>query len=100
MQYLLIVLKPAVNVPAQSEWSHFFDLAEQSGMFRGGSRLEHQQDFGLSVDGSMTSSLTGYMRFDTTDKSLLEQLLVQHPVVKHGGSISLFAMPHDDKAIP
>jgi hypothetical protein len=37
--------------------------------------------------------LAGYMRFDTDDKPRLLQLLAQHPVVVHGGTVELCELP-------
>ena len=41
----------------------------------------------------MTETVGGFMRFDSDDPEELRALLMEHPVILHGGTIELCEMP-------
>ena len=93
MEYLLLIHKNSESLPSESEWNEFFDRATSTGMFKGGSQLGATTVFGKEGIPKSTDYIGGFMRFETTDRSGLESLLADHPVVKNGGSIELIEMP-------
>jgi hypothetical protein len=91
-QYLLLIHGDTPSRPTAEEWTRFFTAAKDSGMFRGGSEIGARTMLGRQPTSS-SLPLTGYMRFDTDDKPRLLQLLAQHPVVVHGGTVELCELP-------
>lgn len=92
-QYLVLIHRNAAGQPNPGEWERFFAAARESGMFRGGSEIGHRTLLGRVEEATNSLPLAGYMRFDADDEGLLRQLLAQHPVVLHGGTIELCELP-------
>ena len=93
-QYILLIHNNSAKPAPQSEWETFFKLAQKSELFKGGSEIEEGQIIGKSNSESLSSKLSGYMRFDSEDKQAVIDLLEQHPVVLNGGSVELCTMPN------
>lgn len=93
MQYLALIHKNADTRPTSGEWEHFFEVAGKTGLFKGGSEIGARQTLGGKPVPDTSQTVGGYMRFDSETPDPLLRLLDQHPVVKHGGTIELFAMP-------
>lgn len=92
-QYLLLIQNNAKTKSTPAEWDTFFAAARASGMFEGGSALGTREIVGDTKSAQSTKFIGGFMRFDTADKARLLELLKQHPVVLHGGSVELCEMP-------
>ena len=93
MQYLLLIQNNAQSPTTPAEWDRFFAAAQASGMFKGGSALGDRTVVGDTTSAQSTKHIGGYMRFDSDDRAKLLELLKQHPVVLHGGSVELCEMP-------
>ena len=93
MEYIALIYKNTDSMPTSAEWSHFFDVATKSGMFRGGSEIGERHTLGRKDVPNTTADIGGYMRFDSDDVDQLKELLKIHPVVEHGGTIDLCEMP-------
>jgi hypothetical protein len=91
-QYLLLIHRNAETEAKPEEWTAFFDAARQSGIFRGGSELGEGDFVGAQDVEKLSKRLAGYMRFDADDKQRVLELLDQHPVVIHGGTVELCAL--------
>jgi hypothetical protein len=93
MQYLALIHKNADTTPGSDEWNHFFMIAGETGMFKGGSEIGVRHIVGHKEVPDTTKSVGGFMRFDSADLDRLLTLLEAHPVIKHGGTIELCEMP-------
>ena len=93
MQYLLLIHRDTQSSPTPEEWEAFFDQAEASGLFRGGSEIGRRELLGEGGTASPSDHIAGFMRFDAEDKEALMELLRRHPVVVHGGTVELCEMP-------
>ncbi len=60
----------------------FFQMAQQSGMFQGGSEIGKRVQLGEKSVPDITNNIAGYMRFKTESFNKLKILLEDHPVVK------------------
>jgi hypothetical protein len=93
MQYLALMhAEPRVKT-LDKDWNNFFQLAENSGIFRGGSEINNSKIIGTAKGDPIGNKVVGYMRFDCDDKDKLLELLKQHPLVLSGGKVELFEMP-------
>ena len=92
-QYLLLIQNNTQTEPTSDEWDRFFAAAKASGLFRGGSALGARSVVGDTESAQSTQHIGGFMRFDAEDRAKLLELLKQHPVVLHGGSVELCEMP-------
>jgi hypothetical protein len=92
-QYLLLIQNNPRSPATPAEWDRFFAAAKASGMFQGGSALGKRIMMGDTKSAQSTTHLGGFMRFDADDQAALLELLTQHPVVLHGGSVELCEMP-------
>lgn len=92
-QYIVLIQGNQTDVPTPEEWADFFAMARQSGLFKGGSAIGERLVIGDADSAKPTEHIVGYMRFDAVDKQQVLDLLAQHPVVIHGGSIELCEMP-------
>ena len=92
-QYLLLIHGNAKSQATPEEWEAFFTAAQQSGHFKGGSELGDRIMVGDSGSAKASDHLVGFMRFDAEDRQAILDLLQQHPVVIHGGSVELCEMP-------
>lgn len=94
MQYLLLIHENAKTPPpSDQEWATFFERAKASGLFKGGSALGRKELVGAARAAGTTEHIAGFMRFDAEDRTQLLELLREHPVVKHGGTVELCEMP-------
>ncbi len=91
--YLLLIHGNAKTEPSPEEWESFFQAAQESGLFRGGSEIGTREILGENRDATLSDHLAGYMRFDAGDKQQLLDLLQTHPHVVHGGTIELCHLP-------
>jgi hypothetical protein len=92
-QYLLLIHDNAPTAPSPDEWAAFFQAAELSGLFHGGSAIGRRTILGNAADTQPSDHIVGYMRFDAGDKRPLLDLLHIHPVIAHGGTIELCELP-------
>lgn len=92
-QYLLLIQNNATTTATPAQWDAFLSAAKDSGLFRGGSALGERVLIGDTLSAQSTQHIGGYMRFDADDRSKILELLNQHPVVLHGGSVELCEMP-------
>ncbi len=92
-QYLLLIQNNTTSLTSPAEWDRFFAAAKASGMFNGGSALGDRVVVGDRLSAQSSQHIGGFMRFDTDDRAKLLELLKQHPVVLHGGSVELCEMP-------
>ena len=93
MQYLALIHNNTVSDASNREWEEFIEKAIASKMFKGGSSLGKDRVIGAGNLQKTDGSLRGFMRFDAKDLDALNDLLSEHPVIKHGGSIELYEMP-------
>ncbi len=93
MEYIALIHKNTESTPSAEEWALFFTLANESGMFLGGSEIDNRQTVGNKEVADTTHSIDGYMRFDSDNVPPLLELLNKHPMVQHGGTIELCEMP-------
>lgn len=93
IQYLLLIQGNATSPTTAAEWDRFFAAARASGFFQGGSAVGQREFIGDAISARSTAHITGYMRFDSTDKQPLLDLLKLHPVVLHGGTVELCELP-------
>jgi hypothetical protein len=92
-QYILLIQNNAKSDSTPEEWDAFFAAARLSGLFQGGSQIGKRTVVGNAQSAKSTDHIVGYMRFDSDDQQKILDLLKQHPVVIHGGSVELCEMP-------
>ncbi len=92
-EYILLIHDNTVTPSTAEEWDRFFASARQSGMFKGGSEIGRRETLGGGTVTGSSAHIVGYMRFDTDDKGTLLELLTQHPVLVHGGTVELCELP-------
>lgn len=92
-QYILLIQDNTKTESTSEDWERFLTLARQSGMFQGGSEIGSRMIVGDVTSAKSTDHMVGYMRFDSDDKQKLLDLLQQHPVILHGGSVELCELP-------
>ncbi|MFO1021408.1 MAG: hypothetical protein U0903_12035 [Planctomycetales bacterium] len=92
-QYLLLIQNNEKSASTSEEWEAFFAVARQSGLFEGGSAIGQRTVIGDVQTAKSTEHVVGYMRFDADDRQKILDLLKQHPVVLHGGSVELCELP-------
>ena len=93
MEYITFMHGNSDTSTSKDEWSKFFELANQSGLFRGGSAIGKRTIVGQKNVPDTTEHVKGYMRFDADSKDDLIQLLRKHPVAMHGGTIEVCELP-------
>jgi len=93
MEYILFIHNNADTPATEEEWSCFFDTARKSGLFQGGSAIGKRMLFGQKEVVNTTSSVAGYMRFKSSDIETIKELLEEHPVYRHGGTLELCELP-------
>lgn len=93
MQYLALIHKNADTRPTPTEWSEFIEIAGRTGLFKGGSEIGMRETIGKKTVPDSSAVIGGFMRFDSDDLPQLLDLLKNHPVVTHGGTVELFTMP-------
>lgn len=93
MQYIALIHRNTDTTPTAAEWNCFFELAAETGLFKGGSAIGTRHTVGRKTVPDTTRDVGGFMRFDSEDLSKLNELLQRHPVIKHGGTIELCEMP-------
>jgi hypothetical protein len=81
-------------IPTRREdWNQFFALARSSGLFQGGSEIGKRIRLGSKEVSDTTKNVAGYMRFESEDFEALKNLLIEHPVLKSGGTLELCELP-------
>jgi len=93
MDYLLLIHNNTDAPTSVQQWDTFFEAANASGFFRGGSEIANRELLGEKAVPDICHAIGGFMRFETDDKPALLALLEQHPVVLQGGSLELCEMP-------
>jgi len=93
MDYLLLIHKNADSPISSQQWNTFFNAANASGFFRGGSEISNRVMLGSKTVPNTCDAIGGFMRFESDDISALLSLLEKHPVVLQGGSLELCEMP-------
>ena len=93
MEYIALIHKNTDSTPTSEEWTHFFEVASETSMFRGGSQIGKRLALGTKEVADTTFEVGGYMRFESDNLNLLRELLKTHPVVVHGGTIELCELP-------
>lgn len=93
MQYIALIHTNADASPSDGDWQRFFESANSSGMFKGGSEIGTRRLLGAKAVADTTGTVGGFMRFDSSSVEEVLTLLEQHPVILHGGSIELCEMP-------
>ncbi len=91
--YILLIQGNEKTATTADEWDRFIAAALKSGAFRGGSEIGRREIVGDRQAARATDHIVGYMRFESADKQVLLELLQQHPVVVHGGSVELCELP-------
>jgi hypothetical protein len=91
-QYLLLIHGNARSASSEEEWNTFFKVGRESGLFKGGSGIEDARIIIGDTSAKPSHEIIGYMRFDSEDKQKILDLLQQHPIVVHGGSVELCEM--------
>lgn len=92
-QYILLIQDNLKSDSTGQEWEEFIRLAQQSGLFQGGSEIGNRVLVGNTESAKPTDHIVGFMRFDADDKQDILKLLEQHPTVIHGGSVELCELP-------
>jgi len=92
-EYILLIQGNEKTATTAEEWDAFLAVARASGAFRGGSEIGRREMLGDRRSGLSTDHVVGFMRFETTDPQALRELLQQHPVVRHGGTVELCELP-------
>jgi hypothetical protein len=92
-QYLLLIQGNEKTETTAEEWERFFVAVKASGTFKGGSKVGKREIVGDISSAHSSEYIVGYMRFDAGDKLQILELLKQHPVVLHGGSVELCELP-------
>lgn len=92
MEYLLLIHNNSKSQSSEAQWNKFFELAKTSGMFMGGSEVGFKEVLG-NTNIKKSESLSGFMRFQTSNKEELKVLLENHPIVLNGGSVELCELP-------
>ena len=87
--YLVLIHNDGDRESTEEEWKLFFSLAEDSGMFRGGSALSDPVFLHESDGPSVVNSVGGYMRFEADSESGLRSLLERHPSLKAGATLEV-----------
>ena len=93
MEYITFMHANMESKSTKEEWDDFFAMANESGMFRGGSLMDGRSTLGQKDVPDITVNIAGYMRFDADTLSALHVLLEKHPVVIHGGTIEICELP-------
>lgn len=93
MEYILFIHNNTDIVTTEEQWNAFFTMAKDSGVFRGGSEIANQLQIGNKPVQKITSTIGGFMRFESEDINVILALLEKHPVIIQGGTLELCEMP-------
>ena len=93
MEYILFIHNNTDSATTEEQWSSFFEDANKSGVFLGGSEIANQTQIGKKTVKNITNEIVGYMRFESEDKSKILTLLEKHPVIIQGGTVELCETP-------
>src|SRR5436189_4554555 len=74
-QYILLVQGNLKSNSRPEEWEVFFKVAQESGLFRGGSEIGSRTAVGNTEGAQPTDHIVAYMRFDADDKQQVLDLL-------------------------
>jgi len=89
MGYITFMHGNVDREPTKEQWERFFEIARESGLFRGGSAMGKRSTVGEKDVPDVTATIGGYMRFDAEGLDELIRLLRQHPTVLCGGTIEI-----------
>ena len=93
MDYIAFMHRNEQTPSDKEEWDHFFELAKESGLFRGGSAIGKRSIVGKEGVPDTTINIGGFMRFESQTLEELNKLLQHHPGVKHGGTVEVCELP-------
>lgn len=93
MEYITFIHRNTETTPTTDDWEQFLELADRSGLFRGGSAIGHRSTLGAKPVSDVTDDIAGYMRFDAEHLEDLTILLQNHPTVVHGGTVEICELP-------
>jgi hypothetical protein len=93
MEYITFMHGKKDSSPTPQEWDQFLDVANASGLFRGGSAIGQRFTVGDKEVPDITDHVGGYMRFEADSPGELTELLKQHPTVVHGGTVEVCEAP-------
>ena len=93
MEYIVFIHNNSVSESTEEQWNAFFSIANESGLFKGGSEIRNRFQIGKKNVRPITDSVGGYMRFDSESKEALIELLNKIPGVENGGTIEVCEMP-------
>lgn len=93
MEYILFIHNNTDVPTTDEQWQAFFEVANNSGIFQGGSEISNQNQIGNKSVQSITDTVVGIMRFESEDKNKVLSLLEKHPVLIQGGTLELCEMP-------
>ena len=93
MEYILFIHNNTDSPTTEGQWDSFFEDANKSGIFIGGSEISNQMQVGNKAVKDITNEIVGYMRFESDDKSKILTLLEKHPVIIQGGTVELCETP-------
>jgi len=93
MEYILFIHKNVDSEIPKDEWDSFFKFAREQGVFQGGSEIRNRKQLGKKNVQDVTSSIGGFMQFNTENTALLNTVLEKHPVTRHGGTLELCELP-------
>ena len=95
-QYFLLIHGNAASAPTSDEWCRSFGVAQQSGTFRGGSEIGKKLRIGNADSPRSSDHILGFIRFDAEEKQTILNLLQEHPIVWHRGTVELCEMPESE----
>ncbi|MGH1485598.1 MAG: hypothetical protein ACRBCI_05205 [Cellvibrionaceae bacterium] len=93
MEYILFIHNNNDIKTESSQWDEFFEEANKSDMFLGGSEITYLCQLGKEKIKRASDNVGGFMRFETGTKDALLDLLTRHPVYLAGGTLELCEMP-------
>jgi hypothetical protein len=96
MEYILFIHNNTNTLTINEQWTYFFEQANASGLFLGGSEIANRIQIGCKPVANITHHIDGFMRFETEDKAALLALLEYHPVAMQGGTLELCEMPKSE----
>jgi len=94
MEYLALIYSNQKSDSLDKDWEKFLVIARESGMFKGGSEIGTKRNMiGENIQSGFANTIDGYMKFESSTLEELINLLKNHPVIVHGGSIELLELP-------
>lgn len=93
MEYILFIHNNADKPTSEADWVAFFGEARASGLFQGGSEIANRIKLGEKAVPDITTTVGGFMRFESQSVDAITELLQKHPVLVNGGTLELCEMP-------